>query len=120
MWNKLIPSIRIGKDMRSMTKNTQSKKKFRLLAIIGIVVITVGVFCGLQFYRGHKALVLMEKQKKELLKQIEYKKFEKSRLTAILENLNSEAYIERVAREELGLVKKGEILIITVDEKENI
>ncbi|NLM97500.1 MAG: hypothetical protein GX175_07830 [Halanaerobiaceae bacterium] len=41
---------------------------------------------------------------------------EKNRLEEELENVNNPEYIEKIAREELGLVKPGELLIIPVEE----
>lgn len=79
-------------------------------------MILISSFCSLQFYRGYKTLALMQEQVAELKTQIQYMKYEKERLLNLLEKLDSEDYIERIAREELGLVKRGEILIITVEE----
>jgi cell division protein FtsB len=41
---------------------------------------------------------------------------EKTRLEEELNNINNPEYIERIAREELGLVKPGELLLIPVEE----
>lgn len=69
-------------------------------------------FLSFQFYQNYKTLDLMRQEVNELEKQIQYVSYEKSRLLTQLSQINSPEYIEQIAREKLGYVKEGEILII--------
>lgn len=90
------------------------RKKVGRLILLGIIALIL--FSITQFYQNHKKLMMMSDQVKQLQIKIEDMKQENDRLTKTLKEMNSKEYIEKVAREELGLVDQGEILVITVDE----
>ncbi len=87
--------------------STNKKKK-----IVRFLVILFVTFLSFQFYQNYKTLDLMRQEVNELEKQIQYVSYEKSRLLTQLSQINSPEYIEQIAREKLGYVKEGEILII--------
>ena len=85
------------------------KKKFRIksVAIIFIVVYVCYILINQQ--------VTMSRQKKELQKynvELEKKKEEKKVLQDEVELSKTDKYIEKLAREILGLVKEGETPVL--------
>jgi cell division protein FtsB len=93
---------------------TPKKKKWGRLILLCVIAFIL--FSITQFYQNHKRLMMMNDKVKQLQTNIEEMRTENERLNTTLKKMNSKEYIEKVAREELGLVKKGEILVITVDE----
>ena len=53
----------------------------------------------------------MEKKKADLIQQKVHLTAENEKLRKDIERLNTPSYIEQLAREKLGLVRKGEIII---------
>jgi cell division protein FtsB len=60
----------------------------------------------------------MEERLNRLSQEYEEEIEQNQKLKEEIERVKSPAYIEKVAREELGLVKPGEILLIPVEEDE--
>jgi cell division protein DivIC len=98
------------KKSRPMTKTNQ-RSRFRLRP--GTIMLLILVFAGVsssvwQLWKLHvsveQQLAQLNQQKENLLQQ------EKS-LHEEIAQLNTPSYIEQLAREQLGLVKHGEILI---------
>ena len=54
----------------------------------------------------------------ELQQQIEYEQQRADEIDAMKENVNSDEYIEKIAREKLGMIKKDEIIFIDVTGEE--
>lgn len=92
------------------------RKSLPLALVIGLILCILVGTSMIQFYQGHKKLQSMNQQVAALEDQIQETKYEKQKLLTLLDQLGSMEYVERIAREELGLVKKGEILVITLDE----
>lgn len=91
------------------------KRKNYKPQLIGLMIVLILFFVGLQFYQTQRSLAAKRQEILILEDKIYEAKIEQSRLIAILEQLDTQEYIERVAREELGLVKLGEILIIPIE-----
>lgn len=104
------------KNKAAFSTPQPKKKRFSLRLLICLVLFLLVGTSLIQFIQGHKKLQMMNQQVKELHGQIQYMKYEKQKLLTMLDQLGSMEYVERIAREELGLVKKGETLIITLDE----
>ncbi|MGB9660455.1 MAG: FtsB family cell division protein [Moorellaceae bacterium] len=64
------------------------------------------VHLGLRIHRVEEELMACRQQKAALLE-------EQARLQEEIRKLESDAYIEKVAREQLGLIKRGETIILT-------
>ncbi len=90
-------------------------KYFSLTRVCLVLVIGFILFFISHFYRGYKIIHMKESQISEIQTQIEASEAEFQRLIALSEDVDSQQYIERIAREQLGLVKKGEILIIPLE-----
>ena len=54
----------------------------------------------------------------ELDEKIEYEKQRAEEVDQLKENVNSDEYIEKIAREKLGMIRKDEIMFIDVTGKE--
>lgn len=81
------------------------KKKFIFFLCIAVYVL----FCfGQQFYR----IICLNKEHGNYLEKKETLLAEQKNLEAEIELLKSKSYIERSARENLGLVKPGETLLL--------
>ncbi len=93
------------------TKDGVFKLRNLLLGIIIFFLLAV-VF---NFYQGSLEKKKMAKRIIKLKKEIAEIKEDKKELKEQIEHINSKEFIEKVAREELGLVKEGEILYITVE-----
>lgn len=94
-----------------MSKFTKSK-------IFRILLISIFLYSGYKFYKNYCNIRELENKIIELEDNIVRAKEEKSNLEEELKNVNNPEYIEKIAREELGLVKPGELLIIPVEETE--
>jgi len=98
------------KEKSIFQKIAEKAKVFLWIVLIGFLVYTnVNIF--LEIERGGKDLKNLEAATESLNK-------EKEKLDFELGNTNSEAYLERVAREELGLQKPGEQVIVIKKEGE--
>jgi len=88
-------------------------KKIRMLCLVGGILITVVLLCS---FFGERGLVNVMSLKKEL-KEIECSNQKVREENDALEKCmyllkNDKGYIERIAREELGLVKGDEMIYL--------
>lgn len=93
------------KESRSKTK----KRRFRPFSALIVLFVTVALFSSAhQLYELHKevnqSIAQLNKEKDALLQ-------EQKNLEDEILQLNTPSYIEQLAREQLGLVRKGEIRI---------
>lgn len=95
-----------------MNFETFFKKAMILLLIIVIIVFTFRLFVNM------RKVNKMEERLDQLSQEYKEKIEQNQQLKEEIERVKSPAYIEKVAREELGLVKPGEILLIPVEEDE--
>ena len=87
------------------------RSRFFKIILLGIVVL---IAC--KFYQNYRNIRKLEYTITELENSIITARNEKARLEEELKNINNPEFIERFAREELGLVKPGELLLIPVEE----
>lgn len=90
-------------------KNKKKKRSFpRLRIAIGLVIFVGLVSTGWNLWQLHQQveskLSVLTQEKRTLLE-------EQEKLKAEIERLNEPSYIEQLAREQLGLVRHGEITI---------
>lgn len=93
--------------MNKKAHNTKKRWSLKGMAIFGIIIYLLFSFAHLS-YRLHQTnlqVKVYEDKKKALLA-------ERERFQELIKQLNDDNYIERMAREELGLVKPGETVII--------
>ncbi len=88
--------------------------KKRLFIIIGAVFFLVVV---INFYQGFYTLREKNAEIERLEEDISQLQGETKEVEKKLEYLESEEYVERMARKQLGLVKEGERLYINIGEQ---
>lgn len=97
-----------------MTKRkTSSSSRFKLLVLVIGLAIVVAV--GIKFYLGYQELKAMDRKIASLKQDVKQLKEQKKELKAEIERVNSEEFVQQIARKKLGLIKEGEILYITVE-----
>jgi cell division protein FtsL len=97
------------------------KNNRRLLMITAVLAVVVVVLAVLTFMnQGFLDMYRAYKQDRELTQKIEAARAEADSLKAEIERLKSDtAYIEGIAREKLGMARKGEKIIKFVDSVNN-
>lgn len=80
-----------------------------------LLIIIVGLL-AYRYYQNYAMIRKLEATITELENSLIMARGEKTRLEEELNNINNPEYIERIAREELGLVKPGELLLMPVEE----
>ena len=95
-----------------MKFETFFKKAMILLLIIVIVIFSFRLIINMRKVNE------MEERLNRLTQEYQEEIEQNQKLKEEIERVKSPAYIEKVAREELGLVKPGEILLIPVEEDE--
>lgn len=97
------------------------RRSYKKRTGIGIIAFVVLIFCGIIFYGRidlTKKISSKELDKKRLLAEITEQE-ERSREIDNLKNyVKSKKYIAEIAREQLGLVDKDDILFIAEEEEE--
>lgn len=93
-------------------RSTKHKKKtfqnLMTFLALGFFVSVIAVTC---FYQNNKYSSLAEEEK-HIVKQIEQEKDKNLEYKNLKEYYKSDAYIEKIAREQLGLIKPDELIII--------
>ena len=85
---------------------------------------TIGILVVLVLFMLVKGIVLQpkitENQDKiaELNSMIDYEQKRADEVDALKENIDSDEYIEKVAREKLGMIRKDEIVFVDISGKE--
>lgn len=114
----MVLSAQVKKDSGkvvslNVTKKAPKRKKVRFK--LGGPTVVLFVLLGLILYSFGGQMMEMYNVRNEIAKireQMDDIKVKNADLRKQIEQLNSEAYIEREAREKLGLVKPGEKIIL--------
>lgn len=112
MPRKKTDSVRVSTNANSVgKKNIKKKKKFKLTPLKIVVAFVAGYILFSfgqvywEVYQLDQEIAEYEQKKQELIQ-------EKEELERTIENIDSEQFVERQARERLGLVKPGESIIM--------
>ena len=100
--------------------STAPKKMFlKRLALVMLSLVVLLLFAhGVLGKKGYRALRNMKQQNEDLNRQIEQLKKENTQAMEEIKSLKSDPkVIEKIAREELGLVRPGEIKITPAKSK---
>ncbi|RKY75330.1 hypothetical protein DRQ07_12040 [candidate division KSB1 bacterium] len=100
--------------MAKKSKKTQTNKTGKLLFLLIFTAIILLFSLGKRGFIQHIKLRL---EQKRLKKEIEALKLQKEDLEKEKELLNKPEYIEKIAREEYKMAKKGEKIYIIVPDK---
>lgn len=93
---------------RPIKKGSRSRR-------VCLLVIILMIFFAIHFFRSYAILQERRAQLLQVEEEIKSAETENERLITLCDDLDSQQYIEKIAREDLGMVKKGEILIIPVE-----
>jgi len=88
--------------------------KSRLFRILLIFLL---VFTVYKFFLNYQQINKLKNKIDSLENAITLAEKDKVELQRELKNIDSPEYIEKIARDELGLVKPGELLLIPVEEE---
>lgn len=94
----------------------RKKKDFLFNPVIIVIFVIIFLIAAFNFYQNYQKKEKIETKIKRLEKQIAEAKNENINLQEQFNNSDDYEYIEEVARKRLGLVKKGEKLLIPVEE----
>ncbi|KUK12044.1 MAG: Septum formation initiator [Moorella sp. 60_41] len=96
-----------GRESSASRRIRSRRSRLPLLLLLLGFLYLAGAFIHLQWkiYQVDKELEAYRQQKTALLE-------EQARLQEEIRRLNTDEYIERVAREELGLIKEGETVLL--------
>ncbi len=92
--------------------------KETLLKILLIVVIFVFIFAGWKIYENYRTVKNLEQEIEQHRQELIEVRQQREELKEELEKVEDDDFIERIAREKLGLVKPGETLLVPVEEEE--
>ena len=93
--------------------------KSLLVVVLGLALLVLAIQ-GIFGKRGYLEIQDLQNSNQDLTKELEALKSENARTMEEIQSLKTNpAYIEKIAREELGLVRPGEIKIITQPKPEN-
>lgn len=92
-------------------KSTTKKRKRKANPLFVFVMGTALILAGSWSYQLYKLDQSAEMEKAELMQKRNDLIAQNDKLRQDMEKLNTPSYIEQLAREKLGLVRKGEILI---------
>ena len=88
-----------------------NKRKNNSLFFINTLFIVIAFFIVFQLYGQYSRLLDMQEEIGYYTEQLEAAEAEYEQLIETRELLNNDSYIERMARENLGMVKRGETLV---------
>lgn len=97
----------------------RKKKPKRKIKLIHIFLSFIFIYVAVIYYNQSKMLKELEAKKVDNIVQIDKLKDEIKDLNSQIENSNSLEFIERIAREDLGMVKPREIIYIDKDKKKS-
>ncbi len=92
-----------------------AKKKGKKLNTRKLVITLVAVYVVCHLVYGTTSIVDLKLQQGQLSQELDAAYTEQAELQVELEYMSSEDAVEKIAREKLGLVRDGEVLIRHVD-----
>jgi cell division protein FtsB len=98
-----------------VSRQTSPKNKRIKWFIIGVIAVII-MAVGIRFYIGYREIKKMDNRITELESEISRLQEEKQELNSRIEAVNSKEFVEKMARQKLGLLKEGELLYITVED----
>ena len=89
-------------------RRSRNRRRF----VVGIVVVLIGVLIGFSLFN----IISLKKEQHDVMKQKEELQKEKEQLEKELENINDISNLEEQARDQLRLIKKGELIYVFPEE----
>lgn len=98
---------------------TQKKKKKKGFRLIHFIILFVFIYIIVVFWKQETLLNELEAKKQENLLEVENLQKDIGNLKKEIQDSDSLKFVEKVAREELGMVKPREIIYIDKNKKKN-
>ena len=89
-------------------RRSRNRRRF----VVGIVVVLIGVLIGFSLFN----IISLKTEQHDVMKQKEELQKEKEQLEKELENINDISNLEEQARDQLRLIKKGELIYVFPEE----
>ncbi|MGL5634206.1 MAG: FtsB family cell division protein [Sarcina sp.] len=83
------------------------KKSLRVFTCVGMAIIFIGTFVKLEFNKQR-----LNAEKQEVEQELDALKIKNDNLTNEFNDSKTDSYIERMARERLGMIKNGEKVVV--------
>lgn len=96
----------------------RERKDFILNPIVISIVAVIVITAAFNFWQNVQKMNNLQQRIQIMEEKIAEQKVENAELREKLENTDNPEYIEEMAREKLGLVKPGEMLLVPVEEDE--
>ncbi len=93
----------------------KDKKRKKPIKLRSIIILLMAIYIIYTLAAQYITIRKARAEETRIQAQIEEVKEENQRLKEELEKMQSDEYIEKIARERLGLIKSGEILFIDVN-----
>jgi len=97
----------------------RERKDFILNPIVISIVAVIIITAAFNFWQNVQKMNKLEERIQMMEAEIAEEKAENAELRERLNNTDDPEYIEETAREKLGLVKPGEMLLVPVEEDED-
>ena len=97
-------------------KIMQKKPKMKMNIIPCLVLVTV-IASGVMVVKGfmqQPTVSAFDKRAEEIRKSIEYEQQRIEEIDAVMEKVGTDEYIEKMAREKLGMIKSDEIVFVDI------
>ncbi|WP_051412148.1 FtsB family cell division protein [Halonatronum saccharophilum] len=104
------------KSKREINDEKRKRKRRWVGRVILITLLSIVGAIIFNFYQGYVEYANIERKIAAVEDDILELERVKSSLETQVEDINSPDFIEQIAREELGLVKKGEMLYIIIED----
>ena len=101
--------------MKEKTKKSTKKRKIKLTALILFIAVLILLINGIKL---QPQITQNYDKISELKSKIEYEEQRAEEVDALKENVDSYEYIEKIAREKLGMIRKDEIVFIDITGEE--
>lgn len=95
------------------------KKPRKKLKLIHVFLSFLFIYVAVVFFNQSKMLNELEAKKQQNISEVDKLKVEIEDLTHQVDNSNTLEFIERIAREDLGMVKPREIIYIDKNKKKS-
>jgi cell division protein FtsL len=114
MRNNTVDHQSVAQQVIRRTKKRKIPRYFKLcLSVLGLYLVFAFVTSGYQIWQLNKQIHVLEGEQDVLLQK-------QQGLTNEIQSLNDPESIERIARESLGMVKKGETVVVPAIPEKNI
>ena len=97
-------------------KTMKKMPKFRISVVPCIATVTaiVSVFMVVKGIMQQPAVSAYDKRADEIRESIEYENQRIEEIDAVIEKVGTDEYIEKMAREKLGMIKSDEIVFVDI------